>query len=340
VGENDPKHADLMEIKKASDRAASLTAQLLAFSRKQIIEPRVVNLNQLLANSLKMLKRLIGEDIELAFNPQKDLWNVKVDPHQIEQVLVNLAVNARDAIPGEGRLVVSTANVTIDEDFARDRLETKPGAYVLLTVSDTGCGMSNETLEHVFEPFFTTKEKGKGTGLGLSTIYGIVKQNNGLIDVHSQVGKGTTFEVYLPRVIGVAESTKAWRLDVQPKGEETILLVEDEKMVRDVTRRILEQRGFKVITVENGNQALYMVETQNIVFDLLLTDVIMPSMNGRQLYERIKAVRPNLRVLYMSGYTEDNIANHGVLDEGANFIQKPFKSQELASKIREVLDDE
>ena len=338
VSKGDPMHADLSEIKKAADRAASLTEQLLAFSRKQVIDPKVIDLNELLADSTKMLGRLIGEDVELVFVPGKNLGSVQVDPHQIEQVLINLAVNARDAMPDGGKLTIETTNVVIDEEYVRNRLEAKPGHYVLLTVSDNGCGMPPEVVEHLFEPFFTTKEKGKGTGLGLSMIYGIVQQNRGFIEVDSEVGVGAAFKVYLPAVIGKAESVVKTKKDVLPTGTETILLVEDEDMVRNLARKVLQRQGYQVLAVERGGKAHELAKDRAVNIDLLLTDVIMPDMNGKQLYETMRALRPDLRVLYMSGYTEDTIAHHGVLEKGINFIQKPFSNESLTRTVREVLD--
>lgn len=338
LNEDDPMYADLAEIKHAGDRAAALTAQLLAFSRKQIINPKVVDLNALLADSTKMLQRLIGEDIELLFVPGADLGRVKVDSHQMEQVMINLAVNARDAMQDGGKLTIVTGNTEIDEEYARGNIDAKSGEYVLLTVSDNGCGMPPEVLTHLFEPFFTTKEKGKGTGLGLSTIYGIVKQNGGFIFVYSEVGLGTSVKVYLPRAAGEAEAIQKKKVDILPVGSETILLVEDEETVRNFARKILERQGYRVLAMENGSLALSLAENPQATFDLLLTDVIMPKMNGRQLYEKLSRVRPGIRVLYMSGYTENTIAHHGVLEEGTNFIQKPFSFAGLACKVREVLD--
>jgi CheY-like chemotaxis protein len=331
---------DLMEIKKAGERAAALTAQLLAFSRKQVIDPKVIDLNNLLLGATKMLKRLIGEDIDLTFFPGKHLGNVKVDSHQMEQVLVNLGVNARDAMQDGGKLTVETTNVEIDEEYVKSNAEAKPGQYVLLSISDNGRGISPDVREHLFEPFFTTKEKGKGTGLGLSMVYGIVKQNGGFINVYSEVGAGATFKIYLPLVEGEAEA-EASSITIKavlPTGTETILLTEDEELIRELAKRILERQGYKVIAVEHGGKALQLAEDPSIEFDMLLTDVIMPHMNGNQLYLKLETLRPGLRVLYMSGYTENAIAHHGVLDEGTHFIPKPFTLESLAQKVRETLD--
>jgi len=336
LNSNDPMYADLQEIRRAGERAAALTAQLLAFSRKQIIDPKVVDLNKLLANSSKMLQRLIGEDIELQFAPDQHLGLVKVDPHQIEQVLINLVVNARDAMPDGGKLTIETRNVVIDEEYARDQADAERGEYVQLAVNDTGCGMPPEVQKHLFEPFFTTKEKGKGTGLGMSTIYGIVRQNQGFVTVYSEVGVGTAVKVHLPRVAGAAETIAPTESGDLPVGQEKILLVEDEETVRNFVRKALSRQGYHVIAVENGDRALALAEDPAVNFDLLLTDVIMPKMNGRQLHEKLVVLRPAVRVLFMSGYTEDTIAHHGVLELGTNFIQKPFSSADLVRKVRAV----
>ena len=335
-----PMHADLMEIKKATDRASSLTAQLLAFSRKQIISPRVLNLNSLLDDSTKMLQRLIGADIEMIFSPGKELGNVKVDPHQIEQILINLAVNARDAMPEGGKLTIETVSVIVDESQLNNKDEIKPGAYVLLAVKDTGCGMSPEIQEHLFEPFFTTKDKHKGTGLGLSMIYGIVQQNNGFIQVHSEVGVGTTFKVYLPTVDEDVEPEQKSKSADLPKGAETILVVEDESLVRSLAQRVLERQGYAVLAVDHGNKAVALANDASIDIDLLLTDVILPDINGRKIYELIAALRPGLRVLYMSGHTEHTITENGILVEGTNFIQKPFSVPDLVRRVREILNED
>ncbi|HPQ68802.1 MAG TPA: PAS domain S-box protein [bacterium] len=337
LNDNDPIVGTLLEIKKAGDRAAALTTQLLAFSRKQIINPKIVDLNELVNDSAKMLKRLIGEDVELRFIKGQNLGRVKVDSHQIEQVLVNLAVNARDAMENGGELTVETANVSVDGEYAQQHVDAKIGEYVMLSVSDNGCGMPPEVLAHLFEPFFTTKEKGKGTGLGLSMIYGIVRQNEGFITVYSEVDTGTVIKVYLPRVQGEVDTARPKMTDTLPLGNESILLVEDEETVRKLAKRILERHGYRVTTVENGEQALFVAQQSNTPFDLLLTDVIMPGMNGRQLFEHLRAVQPAIRVLFMSGYTENTIAHHGVLEEGMNFIQKPFSVESLVRKVQEVV---
>jgi len=334
---SDPLSADLEEIKKAADRAAELTNQLLAFSRKQIISPAVIDINEVILKSQKMLGRLIGEDLEFKFLPATDLGRVKVDPGQIEQILVNLVINARDAMPRGGRLSIETADVTSDPDRAL-HAEAQPGNWVMLAVSDNGCGMSKEVQQHLFEPFFTTKEKGKGTGLGLATIYGIVKQNGGFINFYSEEKIGTTFKIYLPRVEEEAVALEPPRLATLPTGSETVLLVEDEEMVRHLARKILERQGYRVLEAKNGGEALMFCDTYHDRIDLLLTDVIMPSMNGKELHQRLCAILPKLKVLFMSGYTEDVIVTQGVLEAGTRFIYKPFTIETLAHKVREALD--
>ena len=335
----DPLFADLREIKKAADRGAGLTAQLLAFSRKQIIAPQVIDLNEVIDHSLMMIKRLIGEDIDLKFAPTTELGSVKADPTQVEQVLVNLSINARDAMPDGGLLRIKTENVAFDEEYCNAYPEASPGEYVMLAVSDNGAGIGEDLKDHIFEPFFTTKEKGKGTGLGLATVYGIVKQNGGFINLYSELGIGTTFKIYLPRVAEKAVSVLAPAHEKIPGGSETILLVEDEEMVRNLAQKILLRYGYNVLTSSGGGDAYLQCKTHEGPIDLLLTDVIMPSVNGRQLYENIKTVRPDIKVLFMSGYTEDVIAHHGVLDVHMHFIHKPFTIETLARKVRETLDD-
>jgi len=339
LSEGDPMYADLMEIKGAANRAAVLTSQLLAFSRKQLIAPKVIDLNNLLAGATNLLKRLIGEDVEWAFHPGEKLGLIKVDPHQIEQMLINLAVNARDAMPEGGKLTITTSNIRIDDEFIQRNPGATPGSYVVLAVSDNGCGIAPEVKEHLFEPFYTTKEKGKGTGLGLSMVYGIVKQNGGFIEVQSEVGAGSTFRIYLPQVFGKAEAVGKLKPDGLPTGTEAILLVEDEDMMRHLARKLLERQGYRVFAVEHSEKAISMIKDPDFTFDLLLTDIVMPNLSGRQLYEGMRALRPDLRVLYISGYTEDSLAPQGVLNEGTNFIKKPFSIESLAHKVREVLDN-
>jgi len=336
----DPLRADLEEIKRGVDRATSLTRQLLAFSRKQVLKPRVLDLTSVVAETEQMLRRLIGEDIDLRTSAEPGLGRVLADPGQIQQVILNLAVNARDAMPDGGRLSIELANVDVDEEMARRHVpEQPPGRYVRLTVSDTGTGIPHHIQPHIFEPFFTTKEKGKGTGLGLSTVYGIVKQSGGFIWVYSEPGQGATFKIYLPRVDAPAEQTPAPQPEVAAHaGEETILLVEDEPAVRDLAQRILRRKGYRVIVASNGREALDLVERQEGPIDLLVTDLIMPQMDGRELAQRLAALRPGLPVLFMSGYTGDTIAQRGVLDPDVAFIEKPFSPEGLARKVREILD--
>jgi two-component system, cell cycle sensor histidine kinase and response regulator CckA len=338
IHSSDPLAQYLDEIGKAADSAASLTQQLLAFSRKQIIEPRVLNLNELIRHLQKMLGRLIGEDIELCTILHKDLGSVKVDPGLFEQVLANLAVNARDSMPNGGRLLIETANIELDSDYCTDHSNIQPGRYVMLTVSDTGHGMSDEAKTRIFEPFFTTKPKGKGTGLGLSMIFGTVKQAGGAIEVYSEVGLGSTFKIYLPHVKQKAEKLVKEKPEQNlPKGNETVLLVEDESNVRLMAQKLLEKLGYKVIAAPNGNEALNLVERNNESIDLLITDVVMPGMNGRELATRLLLLRPDIKVLFTSGYTEDVIVHHGIMENNLSFIGKPYSLQTLAMKIWEVL---
>ena len=328
-----------MRSTRAAESASSLTRQLLAFSRKQLIEPRVLDLNELTASLHKMLVRLIGENIELKTVQSKKLGATKIDPGQFEQILVNLAVNARDAMPDGGKLVIETANVELDEEYCRVHSYAQVGSYVLLAVSDTGCGIPEDVKSHLFEPFFTTKPKGHGTGLGLATIYGAVRQAGGFVEVYSEVGKGTAFKIYLPRVAEKPEklNQELHALEVQG-GSETVLLVEDEKIVRDLALRILKRLGYHVIHASDGGKAFMLAESYTERIDLLMTDVVMPGMNGRQLAERLSKIHPEMKVLYTSGYTENAIAHHGIIDEGLNFIGKPYALQVLAPKIRDVLD--
>jgi two-component system, cell cycle sensor histidine kinase and response regulator CckA len=335
----DPLRHNLEEIKKAGERAAALTRQLLAFSRKQVLQPHVLDLNAVVSDMEKMLRRLIGEDIELRTVLEKGLGAIKADPGQIEQVIMNLAVNARDAMPAGGRLTIETENVYLDEEYAKQHISVKSGSFVMLAVSDTGTGITKETHARIFEPFFTTKEAGRGTGLGLSTVYGIVKQSGGTIWVYSEVGQGTTFKVYLPRVDeGAQEYRRSAEVEEALYGAETVLLVEDEEMVRKLARQVLEMYGYQVLEAANGGAALLICERHRGEIALLLTDVVMPEMSGRELTGRLLQLRPEMRVLYMSGYTDNAIVHQGVLDEGTDFIQKPFSPDILARKIREVLD--
>jgi PAS domain S-box-containing protein len=336
--QDDPLYRKLEAIKESGERAASLTRQLLAFSRKQILQPKVLDLNQVIFETNKMLRRLIGEDIDLLIGLAPTLGKVKADPNQVEQVLMNLSINARDAMPRGGKLTIETDNVYLDEKYASRHVSVRPGQYVMLAVSDTGCGMDAETQKHIFEPFFTTKEVGKGTGLGLATVYGIVKQSGGHIWVYSEVGRGTTFKVYLPRVDQSAEELAPKTDDTQLQiGNETVLLVEDEELVREMAKEILQESGYQVLEASHGDEAL-LVACQHLgPIHLMLSDVVMPRMSGRELAERLTPLREEMKVLYMSGYTDDAIVHHGVLDEGTAFIEKPFTPQALTQKVREIL---
>ncbi len=330
----------LSEIEKAGIYSRDITRQLLTFSRKQIIEPMLVNLNDRITGTKKTLARLIGEDIDLRFYPKTDLDMVRIDVSQFDQILMNLAVNSRDALPDGGKLTIETSHVTLDEAYCRKHLGFILGDYVMLAVSDNGTGMDRETLSHLFEPFYTTKEVGKGTGLGLATVYGIVKQNNGFINVYSEPGQGTSFKIYFPRISEEEkeESGKARKPEVTT-GTGTILLVEDDAMVRGMTAEILEEIGYTVLIADNPRKALLLCENRDTCIDLLITDVVMPDMKGTELRDRIESLRPGTKVLFMSGYTTNSIVHHGVLEEGVNFIQKPFTIQDLAAKVRHVIGD-
>ncbi|MFA4916935.1 MAG: PAS domain S-box protein [Syntrophales bacterium] len=336
-----PLHADLQQIKKAAQRSADLTRQLLAFARKQTIAPVVLDLNRTMESILKMLRQLIGEDIDLAWLPGADLWPVKLDPSQLDQLLANLCINARDAITGVGKITIETDTAIFDEAYCGNHEGFVPGDFVLLAVSDDGCGIGKETQDKLFEPFFTTKEVGKGTGLGLATVYGIVKQNNGFINVYSELGQGTTFKIYLPRHEGKAEQMqKEGPVIPSCQGHETILLVEDEPTVMEITTMILEKLGYKVLAALTPGEAIRLAEKYAGEILLLLTDVVMPDMNGRDLAKKLLSLYPNLKCLFMSGYTANVIAHHGVLDAGVHFIQKPFSMKDLAAKVCEVLHGE
>jgi PAS domain S-box-containing protein len=337
--EGEPLKENMDEIQNAAERAASLTRQLLAFSRRQVMEMKVIDLNTLLRDLEKMLRRVIAEDIELALQLTEDLERVRADVGQIEQVIMNLAVNARDAMPSGGKLTIETANVELDESYARTHIDVKPGHYVLLSVSDTGMGMTPEVRERIFEPFFTTKEKGKGTGLGLSTVYGIVQQSKGHIWVDSAQGRGTTFKIYLPQVDEPLEEIRKEVLKEElPRGNETILIVEDEEEVRKLAAKILERQGYRILETFNGDEALLVCEKRRTPIHLMLADIVMPGMSGSQLAKRLKPLYPEIKILYMSGYTDDAIVRHGVLEKGVNYIQKPFTMEGLARKVRDVLD--
>jgi len=334
----DPLRRDLDLIHKTAARAAALTRQLLAFSRKQVLQPRVFDLNELVGSSTSLLKRLIGEDIELTFVPGADAGRVRVDPGQLEQVIVNLAVNARDAMPEGGRLTVETASAALPADYAALHVDVAPGSYVMLAVSDTGIGMDHALQARIFEPFFTTKGPGKGTGLGLATVYGIVKQSGGHVRVYSEPGRGTVFKIYLPRTDAPTELAAAAAPGAVPGGTETVLLVEDEHEVRGLAVEVLEGLGYTVLEAAGPGDATLIAERHAGLIDLLLTDVVMPGMGGRALASRVTAARPETKVLFMSGYTDDAIVRHGVLEPGMSFLEKPFTSQALALKVREVLD--
>jgi len=337
--EGDPLHEDLQEIRRAGERAAALTRQLLAFSRKQILQPQALDLNTVVAEMETMLQRLIGEDIDLVVVPTEGLGSVKADAGQIEQVIANLAVNARDAMPQGGQLTIETQNVEIDEQYGGQHgVAQKPGPYVMLAVSDTGVGMDEVTRQRIFEPFFTTKGPGKGTGLGLSTVYGIVKQSDGFIWVYSEVGQGTSFKTFLPRVAEVAGSKRRSPTIASAHGTETILVVEDVGGLCLLAKRILESAGYTVLTAASGEEALRLLEHYKEPVHLMITDVVMPGMSGRTLAERFDRTRLRMKVLYMSGYTDDVVVRHGVLDEGMPFLGKPFTGVELIRKVREVLD--
>jgi PAS domain S-box-containing protein len=334
-----PLQVALTEIRQAAERSAELTGRLLAFARKQTVSPRVLDMNETVAGMLTMLKRMIGEDIHLAWQPGANLWPVKIDPSQIDQILANLSVNARDAIAGVGRVTIETRNVGVDGSDGAGQRGLAPGEYVLLAVNDDGCGMDRDTQSHLFEPFFTTKSAGKGTGLGLATVYGIVKQNSGFIGIDSEPGRGTTVRIYLPRHEGKAEQAhRAGPQEPAARGRETVLLVEDEPALLELSRLMLENKGYRVLTAGLPGEAIRVAEEHSGEIHLLVTDVVMPEMNGRELAKRILSLYPNLKRLFMSGYTADVIAHHGVLDEGVSFIQKPFTGKGLTAKVREVLD--
>jgi PAS domain S-box-containing protein len=329
------------EVKKAAERASSLTRQLLAFSRKQVLKPEVLNLNSLVDGLGKMLRRLIGEDIEIITALRPEVEKINADPGQIEQVAINLVVNARDAMPSGGKITIETANVELDQAYSDMHISIKPGPYVMLAVSDTGTGMDAKTRKRIFEPFFTTKEMGRGTGLGLSTIYGIVKQSGGNIWVYSELGKGTTFKIYFPQInTEQTAKTPAGKRPQEPLTEvgETILLVEDEEVVRRLTHSLLETSGYQVLAASGGEDAIRICASYSGEIHLMLTDVVMPRMNGKKVAEGVKLTRPEMEILYMSGYTDDAIVHHGVLEAGTNFIEKPFTSYGLLSKVRETLN--
>ena len=339
LAEPGPARGRVLEILRATERASGLTRQLLAFGRKQVIEPRILDLNATAQDVERMLRRLIGEDVDIQLKLAPDLGRVRADAGQVEQVLINLAVNARDAMPRGGKLTIETANVVLDEEAVRGYVDVQPGHYVRICVSDTGVGMDRDTREHLFEPFFTTKEPGRGTGLGLATVYGIVKQSGGHVWVYSEPGWGTTFKIYFPRFGDVAEPDRP-RLEMEPApgGTETILVVEDDEMIRSLIRDILESTGYRVLVADDPDSGMKLIGEQQDDIHLLLTDLVLPGMSGRELVERVSKVKPEMRVLFMSGYSDEAVARHGILEPGLAFLQKPFSRDVLVRKVREVLD--
>ncbi len=334
----DPIARKVQAIVIAAERSAELTKQLLAFARKQVIAPVVLNLDDSLAALHNMLTRLIGEDVSLTLKAANDLWNIKIDPSQVDQILANLSTNARDAIGDTGTIEIETSNIVIDEAYCKDHLDFQPGEYVMLAFSDTGTGMDKATMLRIFEPFFTTKPEGEGSGLGLATVFGIVKQNNGFINVYSEIGKGTTFKLYLPRFHGEIKAPVEKSVEIPLKGTETILIVEDEVQLLDLAKSSLEVHGYTVYTAKSPGDAIVLFERSSKKFDLLITDVVMPGMNGKELKERLDSVKPGMEVIFMSGYTADVVAHRGILDEKVNFLQKPFTPLMLARKVRQVLN--
>jgi signal transduction histidine kinase/CheY-like chemotaxis protein len=338
AGPDSPLLPYLKAIADAAERSVAITSRLLAFARKQTIRPRIIDLNQVVQGTLQMLERLIGEDIDLRWAPAPRLWTANVDPAQIDQVLANLCVNARDAIDGVGRITIETRNAAFDQAYCARHTGFVPGEYVMLAVSDDGRGMEKEVLEHVFEPFFTTKETGHGTGLGLATVYGIVKQNDGFINVYSEPGHGSSFHIYLPRYSGQAEHVEVRTDEAIPGGHgETVMIVEDEPAILALGETMLKSLGYVVLTAGTPEDALSRARGHDGPIHVVVTDVVLPRMNGRELSQRIRAVKPGVKVLFMSGYTADVIAHRGVLDQGVEFIQKPFSEKDLALKLREVL---
>ena len=339
LGSNVRQLEDLEEIRKAARRAAALTRQLLAFSRKQVLEPRIIDVNAVVLNLDKMLRSLISENIELKTDLADNLGAARADPNQIEQVIMNLAINARDAMPDGGTVTIETGNVPLDDAYAGQHVSVIPGEYVMLAVSDTGCGMDAKTQSRIFEPFFTTKPAGRGTGLGLSTVYGIVKQTGGNIWLYSEPGKGTTFKVYLPAIAALPEDIgKVAPAEAPRRGAGTVLVVEDDEQLRRLTHRALDAQGYTVLVADRGGTALDIARRHKGEIDLLLTDVIMPDTNGRKLAETIRAARPGMRVLYMSGYPDGAIASHGMLEPGVAYLAKPFTTEAITRRVREVLE--
>jgi len=338
--ESHPLREEVEPIVEASQRSRELTRQLLAFARQQTVAPEVLNLNDTIETLLGMLRRLIGENIDLQWNPGEGLWPVRIDPAQIDQILANLVVNARDAIEGAGAILIDTRNAELDEAYSEQHAGFHPGRYVVLVVSDDGKGMDKETRATIFEPFFTTKMQGEGTGLGLATVYGIVKQNEGFINVYSEPGKGSTFRIYFPAYEHESLPREAVRTGEAPEtGTETILLVEDEGHLLEFTRRRLDRLGYRVLSADNPNTAIDMAQNHDGAIDLLLTDVVMPEMSGKDLLEKLRKVRPGLKCLYMSGYPANVIAHQGVLEEDVHFLHKPFSTADFAAKVREALEN-
>jgi CheY-like chemotaxis protein len=331
------QHA-LTGIRVAADRAASLTGQLLAFSRRQVTQPRVLDLNDVVADIKVMTTRLIGEDIRVRFLPGEELWGVAADSGQIQQVVLNLAVNARDAMPNGGDLTIETRNVTLDGQYVQHHAQVPAGDYVMVSVSDTGIGMDPETIAHIFEPFFTTKEVGKGTGLGLATVYGIVKQSHGFVWVYSELGMGSTFKIYLPRVGDRPPVAMPVAREEAGPGSETVLLVEDEGDLREILEQYLASRGYTVVSAGDGHACLAACQGRDPFPPLLITDVVMPGMSGRTLADHLRIANPSIKVLYLSGYTDDAVLRHGILPSDTHFLQKPFALHDLAAKVRFILD--
>lgn len=338
LDDSDQINEGIKEILNAAQRSADLTRQLLAFARRQSIQPRVLELNDIVAGMLKMLQRLIGENIELLWKPAANLGMIKIDPSQVDQILANLLVNARDAIAGVGSITIETENIHFDENGLNEHMEIIPGDYIMLAVSDSGSGMDNETLNKIFEPFFTTKETGKGTGLGLSTVYGIIKQNNSYINVYSEIGQGTTFKIYFPRVPDTASAAEEILQRTPVVGTETILLVEDEESFLKLSQIYLKRHGYNVLATCSPKNALSITERHNGAIDLLITDIVMPEMNGKDLRDRITALRPDIKVMFMSGYTTEATVHRRLIEEGVSFIQKPFSMHKFMEMVRSELD--
>jgi CheY-like chemotaxis protein len=340
VSTADPLHADLKEIDKAAQRSAEITRKLLGFARKQTVSPKVLDLNTAVEGMLKMLRRLLREDLTLSWHPGTGVWQVKIDPSQVDQVLMNLCVNARDAIDGTGEISIETGNRVFDQDYCADHNGFVPGEFVMLAISDNGCGMDKKTLDHIFEPFFTTKQVGQGSGLGLAMVYGIVKQNKGFINVYSEPGRGTTLKLYFARDrTGIVEKTVADIPHPDAGRGETILVVEDESALLKLATRLLETLGYTVLSASHPDNALRLAKKHPGKIHLLLTDVVMPDMNGRELADRLLALYPDLKLVFMSGYTANVIAHQGVLDKGMHFIQKPLSIHALAATVRQALDN-